>query len=123
MEIRPIRTDEDHTWGLKEIERLWGAEAGTEDGDRLDVLVTLVEAYEERRWPIEAPDPVEAIKGSMALEGRTQSDLATLLGSPSRASEVLKRKRPLTLSMIRRLNTEWHVPAELLVQPYELAAG
>ena len=122
MEIRPIRTDEDHTNALREIERLWGAKPGTDDGDRLDVLITLVDAYEERRWPVAAPDPVEAIRGSMTFEGRTQSDLAALLGSPSRASEVLKRKRPLTLSMIRRLNAEWHVPAELLVQPYELAS-
>lgn len=123
MEIRPIRNDEDHAEALKEIERLWGAELGTEDGDRLDVLITLVSAYEDRRWPVAAKDPVEAIQGSMAFEGRTQSDLAALLGSASRASEILKRKRPLTLSMIRRLNAEWHVPADLLVKPYELAAG
>ena len=123
MEIRPIRTDEDHTAALREIERLWGAAPGSEDGDRLDILIALADAYEDRRWPVTSPDPVEAIKGSMAFEGRSQSDLAVLLGSPSRASEVLKRKRPLTLSMIRRLNTEWHVPADLLVQPYELAAG
>lgn len=122
MEIRPIRNDEDHTDALREIERLWGSKPGTDQGDRLDILITLVDAYEERRWPIAAADPVEAIKGSMTFEGRTQSDLAALLGSPSRASEVLKRKRPLTLSMIRRLNAEWHVPAELLVQPYELAS-
>ncbi|MDZ4364300.1 transcriptional regulator [Brevundimonas sp.] len=119
MEIRPIRNDQDHDAAVRDIESLWGAASGTPEGDRLDVLITLVDAYETIRWPTPSADPVEAIQSSMAMEGRNQSDLAALLGSPSRASEVLHRKRSLTLPMIRRLNDHWRIPAETLVQPYE----
>ena len=122
MDIRPIRTDADHESALREIEALWGTETGTPKGDRLDVLLTLVDAYEDRRWPIPAADPVEAIQNSMEMEGRSQADLARLLGSPSRASEVLRRKRPLTLPMIWALHREWRIPAYALVQPYKTAA-
>lgn len=121
MDIRPIRNDEDHEAALREIEALWGAEAGTPDGDRLDVLITLADAYEDARWPIPEGDPVDAIKDSMAMEGRTQSDLAEVLGSASRASEILKRKRGLTLPMIWALHKRWRIPAEVLVKPYETA--
>jgi HTH-type transcriptional regulator / antitoxin HigA len=119
MDIRPIKTDEDHRAALREVEALWGAAEGTPDGDRLDVLVTLVEAYEERRWPVDELDPVEAIEAAMAHEGRTRTDLAGLIGE-SRATEVLKRRRPLTLNMIRKISTAWRVPAHLLVKPYPL---
>lgn len=122
MDIRPIRTEADHEAAAREIEALWGAEVGTPEGDRLDILITLVDAYEDRRWPVPAADPVEVIKASMVMEGRTQADLAHLLGSPSRASEVLRRKRGLTLPMIRALSGQWRIPAEALVQPYETAA-
>ncbi len=122
MDIRPIRTDADHEAALHEIEALWGAETGTPEGDRLDIMLTLVDAYEDRRWPVPAADPVEAIQNSMAMEGRSQSDLAELLGSPSRASEILRRKRGLTLPMIRALHDKWRIPAEMLVQSYETAA-
>jgi HTH-type transcriptional regulator/antitoxin HigA len=122
MDIRPIRNDEDHEAALREIEALWGAEAGTLDGDRLDVLITLADAYEDTRWPIPEGDPVDAIKDSMAMEGRTQSDLAEVLGSASRASEVLRRKRGLTLPMIWALHEQWRIPAEVLVRPYRTAA-
>lgn len=122
MEIRPIRTDEDHEAAMREIEALWGAEPDTPEGDRLDVLITLADAYEAKRWPIPVADPVEAIQNSMAMEGRSQSDLAELLGSPSRASEVLRRKRSLTLPMIWELHDKWHIPADALVQPYKTAA-
>jgi len=122
MDIRPIRNDEDHEEALREIEALWGAEAGTPDGDRLDVLVTLADAYEDARWPIPQGDPVDAIRDSMAMEGRTQSDLAEVLGSASRASEVLRRKRGLTLPMIWALHEQWRIPAEVLVRPYKTAA-
>lgn len=122
MDIRPIRTDADHEAALREIEALWGAKAGTPEGDRLDIMLTLVDAYEDRRWPAPAADPVEAIQNSMAMEGRSQSDLAELLGSPSRASEILRRKRGLTLPMIRALHDQWRIPAEMLVQSYETAA-
>lgn len=122
MEIRPIRTDEDHTAAVREIETLWGAAPETPEGDRLDVLITLVDAYENTRWPTPAADPVEAIKNSMAMEGRSQSDLAKLLGSAPRASEILRRQRSLTLPMIWELHDKWRIPADALVQPYKTAA-
>jgi HTH-type transcriptional regulator / antitoxin HigA len=120
MDIRPIRTDADHAAVLREIEVLWGAAENTPEGDRLDVLATLVDAYEETRWPIADLDPVETIEAAMAREGLTQADLAALLGSKSRASEILRRKRPLTLPMIRRIAREWRVPEALLVREYPL---
>lgn len=122
MEIRPIRTDADHESAVREIEALWGAEANTPEGDRLDVLITLADAYEDKRWPVPAADPVEAIKNSMAMEGRNQTDLAKLLGSAPRASEILRRQRSLTLPMIWELHDKWHIPADVLVQPYETVA-
>lgn len=123
MEIRPIRNDADHARALKEIGRLWGAKKGTADGDRLDVLATLVDAYENSRWPIDAPHPVEAIKAHMEMTGRTQQDLADLIGSRPRASEVLARRRALTLAMIHKISSTWHLPAELLIAPYTLTGG
>ena len=119
MEIKPIRTDRDHEAALAEIERLWGAAEGSAEGDRLDVLATLVHAYEERRWPIADMDPVEAIEAAMQQEGHTKADLALLIGK-SRASEILKRKRALTLPMIRRIAHAWHVPERLLIKDYPL---
>ncbi len=117
MDIKPIKTDTDHEAALREIETLWGATDGTPDGDRLDVLATLVEAYEEKRWPLEEMDPVAAIEAAMAHDGHTRADLAQLIGN-SRATEILKRKRSLTLPMIRRIAKEWHVPERLLVREY-----
>lgn len=117
MNIKPIKTDADHEAALREIEALWGAAEDTVQGDRLDVLATLVEAYEERRWPLDEMDPVEAIEAAMAHEGHTRADLATLIGN-SRATEILKRRRALTLPMIRRIAKEWHVPERLLVREY-----
>ncbi len=121
MDITPIKTDDDHRAALRVIETLWGAADGTAEGDHLDVLVTLVEAYEERRWPVADMDPVEAIEAAMALEGHSRADLAALIGK-SRASEVLGRKRPLTLPMIRRIAEAWRVPERLLVRAYEVSA-
>lgn len=117
MDIKPIKTDADHQGALREIEVLWGAAEGTPEGDRLDVLATLVEAYEDQRWPLEDMDPVEAIEAAMAHEGHTRADLAGLIGN-SRATEVLKRQRALTLPMIRRISKAWHVPERLLVREY-----
>lgn len=122
MDIRPIRTDEDHAEALAEIERLWGAEPGTPEGDRLDVLATLVEAYEEKRWPINASDPIEMIQYAISDMGRSQAELAKLLGSRSRASEVLNRKRPLTVEMVHKISEAWGLPADILVRPYRLDA-
>ncbi len=123
MDIRPIRTHEDHKEALSEIERLWGADIGTPEGDKLDVLVTLVEAYENAHWPIEAQDPVELIKAHMEFSGLTQADLGAVLKSPPRASEILNRKRALSMDMVYRLSREWHLPADQLVRPYHLAAA
>lgn len=119
MDVKPIKTDADHADAVREIEMLWGAAEGTEAGDRLDVLLTLVDAYEDRRWPVESGDPVEVIRSAMSLNGRSQNELAEVLGSASRASEVLNRRRALTLPMIRALSEEWRIPAALLVQSYE----
>lgn len=121
MDIRPIVTAEDHAAALREIERLWGAEPGTPEGDILDALVTLVEHYEDKRYPVEEADPVEVIRIHMEMTGRTQRDLSALLGSPSRASELLNRKRSLTLAMAHKLHKEWGIPADALIVPYELA--
>lgn len=121
MEIRPIRNDKDHERALREIERLWGAEAGTPDGDKIDVLATLVEAYEDMRWPVEEVDPIDAIKAHMNANGLTQKELGIVLRSSPRASEVLNRKRALTVEMIHRLFSEWRLPAEILIRPYRLA--
>ena len=122
MDIRPIRNDDDHAAALRDIEQLWGADEGTPEGDRLDVLVTLVEAYENSRWPIEELDPVEAIKAAMEFEGRSRADLAELIGE-SRATEILKRRRSLTLPMIRKISSAWHVPERVLVKDYRIERG
>jgi HTH-type transcriptional regulator/antitoxin HigA len=124
MDINPIKTDLDYREALKDIDLLWNAPDGSPDGDRLDILATLVEAYEEKQWPIEPEgDPVEIIIAHMDVTGRTQADLASLLGSRSRASEILAHKRSLTLEMIHKLHHEWRIPAELLIQPYKLDAA
>jgi len=115
--IKPIKTEADYDAALAEIDTLMDAKSGTSEGDRLDVLVTLVEAYEERHWRIDPPDPIEAIKLRMQQRGLSRGDLEKALGSKSRVSEVLNRKRPLTLEMIRRLHSLWGIPAESLIQP------
>lgn len=121
--ITPIRNEADHRSALAEIERLWGATHGTPDGDRLDVLMTLVDAYEREHWPDEDLDPVEAIKARMENSGRTRKDFEAIIGSSGRASEILNRKRSLTLPMIWRLVSDWKMPADVLVRPYALASG
>lgn len=123
MTIRPIRNEKDYDVALAEIDRLMGAAPGTPESDRLEILVTLVEKYESVHWNIEAPDPVSAIHHVMEARGFRQKDLAELIGSQSHASEVLRRRRPLSLAMIRVLATEWSLPAEVLVREYELATA
>jgi HTH-type transcriptional regulator / antitoxin HigA len=115
--IKPIKTEADYDAALAEIATLMDAEPGTPEGDRLDVLVTLVEAYEAKHWRIDPPDPIVAIKLRMEQRGLTRRDLEKVLGGKSRVSEVLNRKRPLTLAMIRRLHARWAIPAESLIQP------
>lgn len=118
--IRPIRNEADYDWALKEIERYFEREPkrGTPDADRFDVLAMLISAYEAKRWPIAAPDPVEAIRAYMEMSGRRQADLAALFGSKSRASEIMNRKRPLTMEQAHKLHREWQIPAEILLQPW-----
>ena len=117
MQIKPIRTKADHRAVLKEIEALMSAAAGTPDGERLDVLVTLTEAWEKKHFPMELPDPVEAIKFRMEQAGLAPKDLVPMIGQINRVYEVLNRKRPLTLQMIRRLHKELRIPAESLIKP------
>lgn len=118
MDIRPIRTEADYQAALAEIERLFGAAPNTPEGDRLDVLTTLVQAYEEQHYHIPAPDPVEAIKYYMESRGLSRGDLEPYIGSHTRVADVLNRKQSLTLDMIRRLNTGLGIPADVLIQPY-----
>ncbi len=115
MTIKPIKTERDYRTALKEIERLWDAKPNTPKGDRLEVLVTLVEAYEQKHYKVEPPDPVEAIKFRMEQLGLKSSDLAKILGGRSRVSEVLNRKRKLTVEMMRSLRKRLDIPAESLL--------
>ncbi|HLY59395.1 MAG TPA: transcriptional regulator [Terriglobia bacterium] len=117
MTIKPIKTRADHKAALCEIERLWGADEGTQEGDRLDVLATLVEAYEQAHFPMDAPDPVEAIKFRLEQQGTDQKALIGLIGNRTRVYEVLRRDRALSLSMIRRLNQRLKIPDEVLIRP------
>lgn len=119
MDIRPIKTIADYEAAMAEIEELFEALPGTPEGDRLEILTTLVEAYEERHFPLPPPDPIEAIIYFMESRGLSRRDLESYLGSRARVSEVLNRKRPLSLEMIRRLSTGLKIPAEILIQPYE----
>jgi len=121
MDIRPIKTEAEYQAALAEIERLFDAALHTPEGDRLDVLTILVEAYEEQHYSIPLPDPIEAIKYHMESRGLSRRDLEAHLGSRARVAEVLNRKRPLSLEMIRRLHTGLGIAAEILIQPYSLA--
>jgi HTH-type transcriptional regulator / antitoxin HigA len=116
-DIKPIRTDTDYQKALLEIEELWGSSLGTPKGDRLDVLATLIEAWEIAHYPIDPPDPIEAIKFRMEQQGLTRKDLEGIIGTRARIAEVLDRKRSLSIAMIRRLNAELKIPAEILIRP------
>jgi HTH-type transcriptional regulator/antitoxin HigA len=119
MKIHPIKTEADYRRALAEVERLWDADPGTPDGDYVDVLATLIEAYEATHHAIRAPDPIAAIEFMIEQKRLTRRDLEPAIGGRGRVSEVLNRKRPLTLPMVRSLSTLLQIPADVLVQPYE----
>jgi HTH-type transcriptional regulator/antitoxin HigA len=125
MRLKPIRSEINYDMALKAIERYFNKppKKGTAEADRFDVLATLIEAYERVRWPIAEADPVDVIRYRMETHGYTQADLAHVLGSRARASEVMRGKRPLSLSMIRRLAGSWEIPVEALVGPLNRAAA
>ena len=116
-EVKPIRTKADHKAALAEVERLWGAGAGTSDGDRLDVLATLIDAYEAEHHPLDPPDPIEAITFRMDQQGLSRRDLEKIIGTRTRIAEVLNRKRGLSITMIRRLHERLGISAEVLIGP------
>ena len=118
MNIAPIRNEKDYQKALEQLELIFDAKKGTEKGDELEILSILIDRYENEKFPIEMPDPIEAIKFRMEQLGMKQKDLAEVVGFKSRVSEILNKKRKLTLDMIRKLNTTLHIPTEVLVQEY-----
>lgn len=116
-DIKPIRTESDYEKALAEVERLWGARAGTPEGDRLDIMATLIDVYETEHYPMDPPDPIEAIKFRMEQQGLTRKDLEEILGSRTRVAEVLNRRRGLSINMIRRLHAKLGITAEVLIRP------
>jgi len=122
MDIRPIRSQRDHAQALREVERLWGARSGTPEADKLEILVTLIDAYEAKHHPIDPPDPIDAIRFRMEQMGLTRSDLIDIIGSRARVSEVLNRHRPLTVAMIVRLREKLGISADILIGPQRRAA-
>lgn len=117
MEVRPIRNETDYDAALRRIEALWGAAPGTASGDELDILVTLTEVYEEERFPVDLPDPIEAIKFRLEQEGKDYRALIGVIGQRTRVYEVMRRARPLSLRMIRSLHHQLGIPAQVLIQP------
>src|SRR3984893_11508163 len=116
-ELKPIRTKTDYEKALNEVKSLWGAKTGTREGNRLDVLATLIDAYEAEHYPMDPPDPVEAIKFRMEQQGLSRKDLEPLIGTRTRVAEVLNRKRSLSVAMIRRLHEGLGIPADILIRP------
>ena len=115
--LKPIRTKADYEASLAEVERLWGARRGTRKGDRLDILATLIDAYESEHYPMDPPDPIEAIKFRMEQQGLSRKDLAEILGSRTRVAEVLNRRRGLSINMIRRLHQKLGISVDVLIRP------
>lgn len=122
MDIHPIRNVRDHAEALRKIERLWGARRGTSDADELEVLVTLVDAYEAKRHPIDPPDPIDAILFRLEQMGLGRGDLVDVMGTRARVSEVLNRRRPLTIAMIAKLRHKLGISADILIGPRRRAA-
>jgi HTH-type transcriptional regulator/antitoxin HigA len=118
MDIKPIRTEKDYNNALKRLELIFDAKMGSEDGDELAILGILIEQYENEHFPVGLPDPIEAIKFRMEQMGYNQSDLADIIGLKSRASEILNRKRKLSLEMIRQLHDRLNIPTDVLIQSY-----
>ncbi len=116
-DVKPIRSASDYEAAMAEVEKLWGAKAGTPKGDRLDVIATLIDAYEAEHFPMDPPDPIEAIKFRMEQQGLTRRDLEGIVGTRTRIAEVLSRKRGLSIGMIRRLHEKLGISAEVLIQP------
>ena len=116
-ELRPIRSEADYETALEEVERLWGAKSDTPEGDRLDVLATLIEVYEVKHYPMDPPDPVEAIRFRMEQQGLTRKDLEPMIGPRNRVADVLNRKRGLSIDMIRQLHEQLGISAEVLIRP------
>ena len=117
MEVKPIRSESDYEQALRRVEKLWGSPQGTVEGDELDVLATLVEAYEREHYPIDLPDPIDAIKFRLEQTGKNLGALIGIIGQRTRVYEVMRGDRPLSLNMIRKLNEELRIPAEVLIQP------
>lgn len=115
--VKPIKTKADYNAAVEEMRRLWGAKSGSPEGDRLDVLATLVDAYETRQFPMDPPDPIEAIKFRMEQQGLTRKNLEGILGSRTRVAEVLNRRRGLSIQMIRRLHEMLGISLEVLIRP------
>jgi HTH-type transcriptional regulator/antitoxin HigA len=116
-EVKPIRSEADYEAALAEVERLWGTKAGTPEGDRLDVLATLIDAYEAEHHPMDPPDPIEAIQFRLEQQGLTRKDLEPIIGTRTRVAEVLNRKRGLSIGMIRRLRDRLGISADVLIRP------
>ena len=119
MEIRPITNDEEHALALRAVEALWNTPEGSKEHHELDAIATLIDAYERKRWPVSDADPVEILQQSIA-DGRTQTELATIIGSRARASEILNRNRALTIDMIDKISKAWGIPRQLLAIPYQI---
>jgi HTH-type transcriptional regulator/antitoxin HigA len=118
MKLKPIKTEQDYELALKHLDKIFDAQPGTKEGDELEILALIIEDYEDKNYPIESPDPIEAIKFRMEQMGMNQADLAKIIGHKSRASEILNKKRKLTLSMIRKLNQKLNISTEVLVKEY-----
>jgi HTH-type transcriptional regulator/antitoxin HigA len=119
-DVKPIRTEADYDAALGEVERLWGAKSGTPKGDRLDVLATLIDAYENEQYPMDPPDPIEAIKFRMEQQSLTRKDLEGIVGSRTRIAEILNRRRALSINMIRRLHEKLGISTDILIRPSQI---
>jgi HTH-type transcriptional regulator / antitoxin HigA len=122
-DMKPIRTEADYEAALEQVAALWGSASNTPEGDRLDVLATLIDVYEAKHHPLDPPDPVEAIKFRMEQQGMTRKDLEDIIGTRTRIAEVLNRKRSLSIGMIRRLHDQLGISAEILIQPSRKVAA